>query len=276
MYESIEPSVLWKKIYEGVDKELVNGDTNVSCASTAGLTHKLLNLTLWLVTAIPQHDEETATVHAPLLLARIARCLSEQPKKEVLQASLQVANALLEMIPDSVFSPPSSDSAVPNGDTQSAEELAYTEVKLAAAAMKVRIDVAPQLVTAIFKISQEALKAPWSSNLLLLVVSLTQTLIDREVPSLSTVDSVTWVAALLTALERVRVCSGYCWLTTLQIPSFAVVDALVDAALRASRSQLFEPPIDITSDSVMTTVLDSVCQETHPTANAAALPLPPS
>lgn len=43
--------------------------------STAGgtLTHQHMELVLWLLTAIPQHDEETIMVHVPLMAARILR-----------------------------------------------------------------------------------------------------------------------------------------------------------------------------------------------------------
>lgn len=207
-----------------------------------------------MVTAIPQQDEETSTVHAPLLLARIIGGVCDQPNKDILKEALELAEALLDMMPESVFLAPSpSPNSIANGDNgPSAEELAYTQVKLSDAALKMRSDVAPQLVSTIFKTSSDALKSHWSSNLLLLVTGLTQTLIDREVPALSTVNSEAWVAALLTALGK--------------IPSFAVVDALVDAILKASRSQLFQPPVDITDDSVMSTVLDSLFRYLRPDA----------
>lgn len=32
-----------------------------------------MDLVLWLLTAIPQHDEETITVHVPLMAARILK-----------------------------------------------------------------------------------------------------------------------------------------------------------------------------------------------------------
>lgn len=112
------------------------------------------------------------------------------------------------------------------------------------AATEVRGQVAPGIVTSVFKASQVAAEAGWQPDALLHVALLNQALIDREVPSLSKVDSEAWVNAVLGRLEKVR--------------SFAIVDVLVDAALKASRSRLFNPPVDLSSGAVMTPVLDAV------------------
>lgn len=197
------------------------------------------------MTTIPQQDNETIAVHAPILLARILRCLSDKPDAPVLEASLPVANALLATIPHTTFGSSTIVSPiVANGKSPSAEHLAYSAVNLEAAFSEVRTELAPSLVNSIFRTCETALRNGWPPRLLVLVINLAQTAIEREVPALSDVDSRAWMAAVLIGLDKVH--------------SFAVVSALVDVALRASRSALFHPPIDITAERVMPVVLDSL------------------
>lgn len=65
--------MLWKHLYKGVEEDIENGQLAVSSSSTRSLTRQHIKLVLWLLTAIPQHDEETMTVHVPLMAARILR-----------------------------------------------------------------------------------------------------------------------------------------------------------------------------------------------------------
>jgi len=248
VYEAMEPSVLWKKLYYAIDKELEGGGT------------KHLQLLHWLLTAIPQHDDETIKVHVPILLARILHGLGDNKDEALLTTALPVANALLSTIPPSLFGSATISTPVSKDATPAVADLAYVKVDLDAASSKVRNEVAPGLVRSIFKLSQAALRAGWSASSLVLVVNLAQTVIDREVPALSDVDSRAWIAAVLLGLERVSASEAIG--ADSQVHSFAVVGALVDVALMASRTQLFDPPIDITNDRVMSVVLDSVSLQT--------------
>jgi hypothetical protein len=229
VYEAVEPSLLWKRMHADIDKELADGGT------------KHLRFLLWVLTAIPQHDDEATKVHIPIMLERILDGIADRRDEAVVGTCLSVADALLSAIPPSLF----MNTSDKEGDAPaSATDLAYVDVDLNAASAKVQSEVVPKLVQSIFKLSQRALRAAWQPKLLVTIVMLTQRLIDWEVPALADVDSHAWIAAVLVGLDRVH--------------SFAVVANLVDVALKASRLQLLNPPIDITDDRVMPVVLDTV------------------
>lgn len=161
----------------------------------------------------------------------------------MLDEALRTAVALLAVIPDVLFS--GSEETSSGDGIESVLKLAYGDtVKVEQASSEIRQHVAPGIVASVFKASETASEAGWQPDALLHVARLNQLLIDREVPPLSKVDSQKWANAVLGRLSKVR--------------SFAVVDVLVDSALKASRSKLFVPPIDLSSGAVMTPVLDAV------------------
>ncbi|BEI90230.1 uncharacterized protein CcaverHIS019_0303000 [Cutaneotrichosporon cavernicola] len=243
VYEAIEPSVLWRHLYKGVEADMDEGR----------LTH--VKLVFWLLTTLPQQDEETITVHVPLMAARILRGVNETKNGDVLEATLKTLEALLVATPASLFTNVPEKAETSNGPSKSAEELAYLEpLDEEGAAKVVRATVMPEMVSDVFKSSEKALKERWAPSLLLHFVQLTKALIDREVPPLNAVDSKSWSAAVLQCLEKVH--------------SFAVVDVLVDSLLQASRSRLFKPPIDLASDAVMSPVLDALFRYLRPDAAA--------
>lgn len=243
VYEAIEPSVLWKHLYEGVEGDMEEGR----------LTH--IKLVLWLLTTISHHDEETTTVHAPLMAARILRGVNETKNGDVLEAALKTLETLLSATPASLFANTPEKAETSNGTSRSAEELAYIEpLDEEEAAKIVRTTVLPEMVSNVFKSSEKALRERWAPSLLLHFVHLTKALIDREVPPLNAVDSKSWSTAVLQCLEKVH--------------AFAVVDVLVDSLLQASRSQLFKPPIDLASDAVMSPILDALFRYLRPDAAA--------
>ena len=70
-------------------------------------------------------------------------------------------------------------------------------------------------------------------------------LIDSDASSISTLDRSAWIGGIVGRIHH--------------ISSFPQIDAVVVAILKASRCQLFSPPVDITSEKTIQTVLDSVC-----------------
>ncbi|TXT04269.1 hypothetical protein VHUM_04267 [Vanrija humicola] len=240
--EAIEPSVLWKQMFDAIDKELPEAKAdNVKLAE-------------WLTTTVPQRDEETVAVYLPVLVDRLLKAITDKVDPKVLGDVLALAASLLSAIPDSVFAQGSSAEEAETRDTPLETLIFVSPLKLESAAKRIQADVVPRIVTTAFKVCEQALISKWAAGLDLKAVDLVRTLIDREVPSLALVKGADWLAAVLVSLGRVR--------------SFAVVDSLVDAALRASRCRLLLPPIVVTTDSVMTTVLNSLFRYLGPDAAA--------
>jgi hypothetical protein len=122
---------------------------------------------------------------------------------------------------------------------------------------RVAFEILPEIVTSAFKLSGFALRTRCKeTQSLLKVLDVTSMLIDREATALRCVDSADWIVALLKGLEHVstRPKQG----ADLQSSSFAAVNSIVGCLLRASRSQLFSPPIEVSSNHLMTSILDAV------------------
>lgn len=119
--------------------------------------------------------------------------------------------------------------------------------------------VLPDIVTSAFKLSGFALRTRCKeTQSLLRVLDLTSMLVDRDATALRCVESADWTVALLKGLEQVSVRPRQA--TDFQSSSFAVVNSIVGCLLRASRSQLFSPPIEVSSNHLMTSILDAVSQ----------------
>lgn len=255
VYEALEPSILWKNLYTGVEADMKEGSTKVSMtvslADDAAFRPRSVAIDHCPTTRRRDHHS-ACSAYACTNTER--NCKSSQASTAddqedekridaVLDSALQTAVALLGVIPDSVFT--ASDDEVSSKSDKAADELAYGDnVDADGAAREVRARVASGIVESVFKASQTASAAGWQPDALLHVARLNQLLIDREVPPLSKVDSKAWVDAVIGRLDKVR--------------SFAIVEVLVDSALKASRSQLFSPPIDLSSGAVMMPVLDAV------------------
>ncbi|KAL1409508.1 hypothetical protein Q8F55_003491 [Vanrija albida] len=238
--EAIEPSVLWKQLFDAIDQERPEAKT------------EHVTLAEWLISTVPQRDEETVSVYLPILLDRVLKAITEKLDPKVLGDVFALATALLSAVPDSVFAQGASEEEADTRDKPLETLVFGSPLKLESAAKRVQAEVVPRIVTTAFKVCEQALLSKWAAGLDLKAVDLVRTLIDREVPSLSLVKGAEWLAAVLVGLGRVR--------------SFAVVDVLVDAALRASRCRLLLPPIVVTTDSVMTTVLNSLFRYLGPDA----------
>lgn len=189
--EAIEPSVLWKQIFDAIDKELPE----------AKAEH--VKLSQWLISSIPQRDEETVSVYLPVLFDRSLKAITEKLDPKVLGDVLALATALLSAIPDSVFAKGASAEEAETRDTPLETLIFGSPLKLESAAKRVQAEVVPRVVTTTFKVCEKALNSKWAAGLDLKAVDLVRTLIDRDVPSLSLVKGADWISAVLVGLGRV-------------------------------------------------------------------------
>lgn len=228
VYDDIEPSVLWKQLQYATTQDFAEETT------------EHLVLVNWLLSSVTKSDHEVLTIYAPLLLSTLLDRVAAPSGPETRTEALRVANTLIAMVPSSVFS-----SATAGDAEDSLVETVYEkDTAEDVVEQRIKVEVAPRIVTTTFKISEQGLNEGWNPELLVLINSLAQHCVEKEYPALSSVDTSTWLAAVLRRLKQVR--------------SFAVVEGLVDLLLKANRSKLFEPPIDVTTDSVMSVVLDSL------------------
>lgn len=228
VYDDIEPSVLWKQLYDAAKQDF-EGDS---------VEH--LVLINWLLNAISKSDHEVLAVHAPLLLFTLLEKLPSATKPETRTAALRLANTLITMLPSSVF----GNAKAEDGGDSIVETVYEKDTAEDVLEQRVKAEVAPRVVTTLFKLSEQALNDGWNPEALVLVNSLTRHSVDKELPPLSAVDTSAWTGAVLRRLKQVR--------------SFAVVEGLVDLILKANRSKVFDPPVDVTADAVMSVVLDSL------------------
>lgn len=228
VYDDIEPSVLWKQLYDAANQDFNSNQT------------EHLALIDWLLTVITKSDHEVLTIHAPLLLFTLLKKLPTATSSETRVAAFRVAKTLMPMIPSGVF----ANAKAEDGDGSMIETVYEKDTPEDVLEQRIKAEVAPRIVKALFTLSERALNDGWSAEALVLVNSLTQYAVDKELAPLSTVDTSTWLAAVLRRLRQVR--------------SFAVVEGLVDLILKANRSKVFDPPVDVTADAVMSVVLDSL------------------
>lgn len=228
VYDDIEPSVLWKQLYEAAEQDFVHNEKQ--------------NLVLihWLLNSVTKHDHEVLTIHAPVLLFRLLESISPDTSPDTRAAALRAGDALFAMIPDSVF----SSATASEGEGLVADAVYKQTSTEEVLEQRVKAELAPHVVTSIFKQSEEGMNEGWSTEALVLLNKLARSSMDRELPPLSSVDTTAWMKAVLRRMGQAR--------------SFAVVEGLVDLTLRGSRSKLFDPPMEVTVDAVMSVVLDSL------------------
>ncbi|OCF74855.1 hypothetical protein I204_03697 [Kwoniella mangroviensis CBS 8886] len=240
VYEAIEPIIVWKLLYASVEAELDARESNG------------IQLVQWLISAVPQHDEEVNSVHIPVLLDLILSAIAVNASTDV----FRLAAGLLHLIPLNAASrdPSTIDKPVSAGPSMS-EVLYQSDEQHNVAHERINTEVLPHITTLAFDICHNALlsqsKEPES---LLDAVNIVIALLDNEVPTLGIVDGENWLSGLVQALSKVS--------------SFTVIESLVTAALKASRCSAFKPSVVITSQETMSAILDSLFRYLRPDAAA--------
>ncbi|ORX36308.1 Dopey, N-terminal-domain-containing protein [Kockovaella imperatae] len=226
VYESVEPMIIWRKLYDLVAQSLR--------AETDDL------LTRWILTTIPQKDDEVRNVHVPVLLEYILLSLHEnEVRAERIGPTLELCSLLLDAVPSRILG--SADGQMDKRSSL-ASELYSAQGKKSVEEWSRRVleGVMPNIVKLIFSsTSVGSLKDNIVSCL-----NLQHSLIDAEAVSLKQLDSLEWLKSLINLLS--------------ESSSFIVVEAVVSLALKAGRATLFEPPIDLSAHSTMTTILDNL------------------
>jgi hypothetical protein len=72
VYEAVEPIIIWKTLYNGLEPGLNGQESHVGIssqpASRARLISQSSELFPWLLTSVRQHDEEVLSLHIPVML----------------------------------------------------------------------------------------------------------------------------------------------------------------------------------------------------------------
>ncbi|KAL7419677.1 hypothetical protein Q5752_005591 [Cryptotrichosporon argae] len=232
IYDNVEPELLWSTLARQIVNELRDGQT------------AKLDLLLWLVTSSRQHDDETTQVHVPKLLDTLLGLVdTNEVSPDTLASTLRLSSALLSLIPGQVFA-----LATPHQESRSLDGESSAE-----APRRAQADTNSRIVQATFDLCKKVLlRRDASTNVLLLALDMTQTLVNQDVGLLAAVDGGAWLRAVTDRVARAT--------------SFAVVERAIDTALKASRTSSFSPHIDIAAAAVTSIFLGALFRYLRPRA----------
>nr|XP_031863087.1 uncharacterized protein CI109_001565 [Kwoniella shandongensis]KAA5530159.1 hypothetical protein CI109_001565 [Kwoniella shandongensis] len=241
VYEAVEPVVIWKELHSSVLDELNSKGSGA------------IELVRWIVASIPQTDEEINSVHVPIVLDTVLSAItSDTLTVEAELEAFHLARTLTELIPVSTYAKGSSITSDVE-HTRSVADLLYSKDGDPHSAQgRLHTEVLPRIVQNAFVVF-EKVAVTQEIESLLEAVRIVSVLIDHESSSLALVNGHRWLAAIIEALSK--------------ISSFAVVEALVVAALKASRCSTFTPAITITTDTTISAILDSLFRYLRPSAS---------
>ncbi|WVQ78778.1 hypothetical protein IAT38_000869 [Cryptococcus sp. DSM 104549] len=253
VYEAIEPMVIWKVLHKSVEEQHGGDRSNVSHKESNLADRQAVDLVPWLLDNVPQPDEEVYSVHIPLMLDTVLSfAATDTINLETRGEALHLAVSLLRHIHSSTFTKASSSLSSSSHDTSAAEE-AYSLAEITPRVeSRLHSEVLPRIVQNAFSVCELAL-AENDLGALLDAVHVVSNLIDHEAPPLASIDGPRWLSSLVRTMSRVS--------------SFVVVEALVVAALKASRCSVFKPAVVITSDATMSAILDSLFRYLRPSAS---------
>ncbi|ORY25817.1 Dopey, N-terminal-domain-containing protein [Naematelia encephala] len=224
VYEAIEPLVIWRAFYDHVSES------------------QYTDLMSWTLAAIPQHDEEIVDGFLPVLLQRILRM-------EASQIPVELASLLLRAIPASSF------AKSPNAEDEEDEvaSLIYTKGQVTTETIsRVQVEVLPQIVKSIFKISEIMLQSRTLPYTVVEILHMVSSLIDLEAAALGAINLQQWTNIALEGLSKMS--------------SFASIDAVVSAILKASRCPIIKPSLDVSQDNIIEPILDALFRYLRPEA----------
>ncbi|WRT65559.1 uncharacterized protein IL334_002504 [Kwoniella shivajii] len=206
-----------------------------------------IEMVQWLLTSIPQHDEEVNSIHVPILLATMLRVISSGTLTVNLSIrTYRLATSLLSLIDPTTFAKARFAMSEAYSDQKGIAEMLYdTNGEPRVVHERLNSELLPRIVTTSFEISEAALsRSQEEPENLSNAMSIVSMLIEKEAPTLAAIDVSTWLAKIVETLSHVS--------------SFVIVEVLVTVALKASRCSAINPPVYITSDKTMSAILDAV------------------
>ncbi|WWC97086.1 hypothetical protein V866_003964 [Kwoniella sp. B9012] len=164
-----------------------------------------IQLVQWLISAVPQHDEEVNSVHIPVLLDLILGAIASNTLTEdASRDAFRLAAGLLHLIPLNAASRDPSTVDKPVSEGPSVSEMLYqSDGQPNVAHERINTKVLPHITVLAFDICHHALlnhlKEPEN---LLDAVNIVIALLDNEVPTLGIVDGENWLSGLVQALSE--------------------------------------------------------------------------
>nr|XP_018264586.1 uncharacterized protein I303_02758 [Kwoniella dejecticola CBS 10117]OBR86744.1 hypothetical protein I303_02758 [Kwoniella dejecticola CBS 10117] len=235
VYEAIEPIVVWRLLHMAVQAELGAKESDA------------IDLVQWLLASVPQHDEEVTSVHIPVMLESVFGVISSNTlTADALLEALRLSVPLLDSVSSTTLAKASKACQKAEVEEQSAADSLYRDNgNLQQAYDRIHQDTIPRVTSTAFEICEVALSNHAEEpETLLSAIKILTILIDQEVPTLASINGAGWLSCMVQALSKVS--------------SFAVVEAVVTAALKASRCSAFSPAILLTSDQTISTILDAL------------------
>nr|ODN87338.1 hypothetical protein L203_03611 [Cryptococcus depauperatus CBS 7841] len=238
LYDAVDPVVIWTNFHKLIEESNHNKKQDI-------------NLIIWILDNIPQHDDEVKQIHIPVLLDTALKIVEGSSDEEWSSEILRLAVSLLKHIPSSVFSRSSSKITIQASDPPLNNVLYNSSHHTSNLNIRIENEVLPRIVSSSFKVCGKAFSG--DTPVLLKAVYIVSQLIEYEVPALAGVDSDKWLGALVESLAKFK--------------TFVAVESLVIAVLKASRCEIFNFNKSVFSGDAVSVILDSLFRYLRPSTS---------